>query len=521
MDDVQHNTWAAGCQSVTTQYNPGDFAYTVLKDPLPSTAVTFSVKGKNDAHIGLVQGNKEQKDMYEIVIGGWGDQQSVIRNQHQGPNKVTLKTPDIISAHEWRSFWLTFSSGTIKLGSGNQPNKPTTTLMEWTDPNPMLVDHVAVGSGFQAGASWELCAVDGGNGGSGNNGGGGGGNGLNCGSDQYLATTGDVMQCKPLTACQKGQWQSKKATKTKDRVCTPCAKGYSDTDGIAATKCVRCTAGHFVPAGSFGSCSPTYSCKAGEYDDDNTALTECKPCPPGTYSNTPGAHGKCKKQKATCAKGWEADPANPASSTALLGCIPCKAGQTYNAKAGEKCKPVTQCSKTGKVQNMPPTQTKDRTCKAGGGGDDCGPGNESRGSGGSDGQCTPCHIGFTDDDFDSSTPCVPCKDAGIAVASAGASGPCDSWKCPAGFYSQQPTDPCKPCTNFVNYASSEGSAYCTGLTECGPGLESDTDAYKKVVDEYGPIMDKICKPCQRGFFKTARASTAASLRERLAAAAMK
>ena len=427
LDDVQHDTWSAGCQSVTTQYNPGDFSYTVLQDPLPSTAVTFSVKGKNDAHIGLVKGNKEKKDMYEIVIGGWGNQQSVIRNQHQGPNKVVLKTPEIISAHEWRSFWLTFSGGTIRLGSGNQVAKAGTVLMEWTDPNPMNVDHVAVGSGFQAGASWELCAVDGGNGGSNSGGGGPGGNTLNCGKDQYQATVAGQVQCKPLSVCKKGQFQKAKPTKTKDRVCVPCSAGFSDTDGVATTKCVRCTAGHYVPPGSFGPCSPKYSCKPGEYDDDNTALTPCTPCPEQTYSDTPGAHGKCKKQRAACAKGTEADPARPGSATSRLVCTPCLVGKTFNSKAAGKCQAVTSC-KAGQVQKDAPTLTTDRTCKTGGGGgDDCGPGNEKRGAS----PCTKCQIGFTDDDFDSATPCVACDVAGIYTG-LGAAGPCDTWKCPAG-----------------------------------------------------------------------------------------
>jgi len=80
-------------------------------------------------------------------------------------------------------------------------------------------------------------------------------------------------------------------------------------------------------------------------------------------------------------------------------------------------------------------------------------------------------------------------------------GPCDSWKCAAGTYSQNVADACTPCINFVNYASESGAAYCTGNTECGAGYESDMETYRKLIKDLGPVMDKVCKQCGVGTFK--------------------
>lgn len=44
------------------------------------TSITFEVMACNDAHIALSKDRGvDGRDTYEIVIGGWGDHQSVIR----------------------------------------------------------------------------------------------------------------------------------------------------------------------------------------------------------------------------------------------------------------------------------------------------------------------------------------------------------------------------------------------------------------------------------------------------------
>ena len=53
------------------------------------TSIAFSVMACNDAHIALSKNNGvDSSDTYEIVIGGWGDHQSVIRGTHIVDNVV-------------------------------------------------------------------------------------------------------------------------------------------------------------------------------------------------------------------------------------------------------------------------------------------------------------------------------------------------------------------------------------------------------------------------------------------------
>jgi hypothetical protein len=53
---------------------------------------------------------------FEIVIGGWSNSQSVIRDRPKGPNLVTAYTAGILSATQYRYFWVAWGDGKIRVG---------------------------------------------------------------------------------------------------------------------------------------------------------------------------------------------------------------------------------------------------------------------------------------------------------------------------------------------------------------------------------------------------------------------
>ncbi|KAL4219909.1 hypothetical protein ACF0H5_020321 [Mactra antiquata] len=56
------------------------------------TSITFQTKGRNDAHVLLQRDrNNYYSNVIEVVIGGWGNSQSVIRNSQQGTNRATYR----------------------------------------------------------------------------------------------------------------------------------------------------------------------------------------------------------------------------------------------------------------------------------------------------------------------------------------------------------------------------------------------------------------------------------------------
>ncbi|XP_035682150.1 uncharacterized protein LOC118419725 isoform X2 [Branchiostoma floridae] len=115
---------------------------------------TFDVQANNDVHVGLSSQSQDLDDMYEIVIGGWSNTQSVIRRSKQGNNLVTVSTSGIISPTEYRKFWITWSSdGTIAVGKGGD----TQPFMQWTDPDPLPIAYAGYTTGWGSTGRWKFC----------------------------------------------------------------------------------------------------------------------------------------------------------------------------------------------------------------------------------------------------------------------------------------------------------------------------------------------------------------------------
>ncbi|CAH1267833.1 CPAMD8 [Branchiostoma lanceolatum] len=115
---------------------------------------TFEVQANNDAHVALSSQSQDMDDMYEIVIGGWSNTQSVIRRSKQGNNHATASTSGINSPTEYRTFWITWSSdGTIAVGRGGE----TQPFMQWTDPDPLPIAYAGYTTGWGSTGRWKFC----------------------------------------------------------------------------------------------------------------------------------------------------------------------------------------------------------------------------------------------------------------------------------------------------------------------------------------------------------------------------
>ena len=136
-----------------------------LQTPLgPMRLITYSVAASNDAHVAffdtspdLWSGNGHEH--YEIVMSGWGNTLSAIRESSQGTNQVTSSTPGLLSMDEARPFWARAANGFVQLGSGSVVGEGI--LMEWQDPQPLNPTHFAVATGWGSTGDWHLCVVDG------------------------------------------------------------------------------------------------------------------------------------------------------------------------------------------------------------------------------------------------------------------------------------------------------------------------------------------------------------------------
>ncbi|XP_019614801.1 PREDICTED: cell wall protein RBR3-like [Branchiostoma belcheri] len=125
---------------------------------LTGTRFTFQVSTNSDAHIGLSPANQDATDMYEIVLGGWGNTKSAIRRGKLGSDVTNVDTPAINSPTEYRTFWINLASdGTISVGKGGE----SLPFMSWTDPNPIRVSYAGYSTGWGSDGRWKFCSETG------------------------------------------------------------------------------------------------------------------------------------------------------------------------------------------------------------------------------------------------------------------------------------------------------------------------------------------------------------------------
>lgn len=142
---------------------PNEYLYKDLTDLDLSIdllqSVVFYVRACNDAHIGLFKSRPSPKinSFYEIVIGGWGNTKSVIRDRRQRKPKVE-HNGNMLNCNVYRQFWISWQGQRLKVGQGNELYKKT--FMELNMRFNYDVRYVAITTGFGSEGNWIFEAGD-------------------------------------------------------------------------------------------------------------------------------------------------------------------------------------------------------------------------------------------------------------------------------------------------------------------------------------------------------------------------
>jgi len=136
---------------------PNKYEYMPVKSFNPSAGeVTFKVKASNDAHVALSEDGTHGGKKYEIVIGGWGNHQSVIRPGNQGKNLVA-KGGTVLDRSKHIEFRISWDATTIKVEREGKVfmeltgrDKPPHDKYNWD------IKHVMVSTGWGSPGNWEF-----------------------------------------------------------------------------------------------------------------------------------------------------------------------------------------------------------------------------------------------------------------------------------------------------------------------------------------------------------------------------
>eukprot|EP00497_Spongosphaera_streptacantha_P005460 TRINITY_DN645_c0_g1_i4.p1 TRINITY_DN645_c0_g1~~TRINITY_DN645_c0_g1_i4.p1 ORF type:complete len:449 (+),score=100.32 TRINITY_DN645_c0_g1_i4:40-1386(+) len=124
--------------------------------PAIDRGISFQVRAKNDAHIGLFPSipMDPTSPFYEIVLSGWGNTQSVIRRGSQGRNQVTKSTKGLLSQTEMRTFVVRQTAGGSVEVYKDEVSEDNL-LMSWQDPEPLQIASVGCMTGWGADGYWK------------------------------------------------------------------------------------------------------------------------------------------------------------------------------------------------------------------------------------------------------------------------------------------------------------------------------------------------------------------------------
>ncbi|XP_063442458.1 uncharacterized protein LOC134722762 [Mytilus trossulus] len=152
--------WSFPCQDcqVPIIKTPNLYEYIPLTDngivmgnPVRQS-IRFTVKANNDAHVALMSSNNPSDPLYEIVLGGWGNTQSVIRDRKQGASQLAVHRGRVFNSNEFRTFTIKWSN--VRIIVGDESGKK---LMEWTDTtNPYTIRNIGICTGWGSTGIWSL-----------------------------------------------------------------------------------------------------------------------------------------------------------------------------------------------------------------------------------------------------------------------------------------------------------------------------------------------------------------------------
>ncbi|XP_072040493.1 uncharacterized protein [Amphiura filiformis] len=140
------------CQTTVTPDDAYNYLYVWPDIPVGATTFTFNVRAATDVHIALSPIHGDAQNMYEIVLGGWGNQNSAIRLCKGCEVQTYIHTPAILSATEYREFRVSFENDLVEVSRfGEAP------FLRFQNTDSIDIKYVGISTGFGSEGSWKFC----------------------------------------------------------------------------------------------------------------------------------------------------------------------------------------------------------------------------------------------------------------------------------------------------------------------------------------------------------------------------
>lgn len=102
-------------------------------------SIRFQVKATRYVFIVLSSGNNTDSPGYWFILGGWGGTKSCLM---EGSQCYSTYIGPVLSGEQYRSFWVTWNEGRVRVGTGATPGNGT--FMDRVFPNVYTVRHALI-----------------------------------------------------------------------------------------------------------------------------------------------------------------------------------------------------------------------------------------------------------------------------------------------------------------------------------------------------------------------------------------
>ena len=123
--------------------------------PTGVTSALITVTASNDAHVSLGDSLEHDGRHWEIVLGGWGNTQSVIRPRNQGPALATHHGA-VLHAGAPRQFWVSWGDGSLRVGEGTAPGAREMMAVALTEGPGGAIEQMHVATGWGSSGRWSV-----------------------------------------------------------------------------------------------------------------------------------------------------------------------------------------------------------------------------------------------------------------------------------------------------------------------------------------------------------------------------
>ncbi|CAB3370639.1 Hypothetical predicted protein [Cloeon dipterum] len=131
-----------------------DYDFQEVSTTNSTCVLRFKVKVAHDAHVCLSSSeDQDATPIYEIFIGGWDNSKCAIRRDRTKPDRAEAETPDVLSADEFRGFWVSWNSD-CKIEVGREGEEEP--FLSFTDPEPFEITHYGLRTAWGASGEWEI-----------------------------------------------------------------------------------------------------------------------------------------------------------------------------------------------------------------------------------------------------------------------------------------------------------------------------------------------------------------------------